>query len=318
MITNSRIAWGNSLGAQLTSLAALFYCGLRNEQDVVFYNELRFFRRGFQFLDVFDIDGLLIISRYGEKFNNLLKKYSISHKKRQHNWKTEMRRIYRNPIRKYMDELIYRGVIWRYKDFSKIDLLKDDVKMDPKLLTLAKWKNYDILRGFGTYRDYENYADRILNRFHFKDEIVREGNIILNSLPKDKKLVSIHFRLTDYLVLSSLNLSIDYYKKSMDMFDKNNYRFLVFSDDIENCKSMSFLYEYDVLFLSTGKPGVDMFLMSKCNCNIIANSSFSLWGALLNKNEDKKVVCPHDFIGVSAKEYLFINGNYYPKDWIAI
>lgn len=192
------------------------------------------------------------------------------------------------------------------------------MRIDPELLLLDKQKNYDILQGFGTYRDYEANAGDILRRFHFKNEIVNKGLKILNSLPNDKKLVSVHFRLTDYLLLSSLNLESDYYIKAMKMFNKDDYRFVVFSDDLEKTKTMSFLHDYDVSFLSSGEPGVDLFLMTKCNGNIIANSSFSLWGALLNEKKDKRVVCPHDFVGASAKEYLYLNGNYYPCDWIAI
>ena len=72
------------------------------------------------------------------------------------------------------------------------------------------------------------------------------------------------------------------------------------------------------MFMSPDDAGVDMYLMTLCDGNIIANSTFSFWGAFLNRHENKKVVCPHDFIGENVKEYLYINGNYYPESWIAI
>ena len=54
MLTNSRIAHGDQLGAQMTTLANLMYLSEVNNQELVFYNELKNFRRGYQFLDVFN------------------------------------------------------------------------------------------------------------------------------------------------------------------------------------------------------------------------------------------------------------------------
>ena len=64
--------------------------------------------------------------------------------------------------------------------------------------------------------------------------------------------------------------------------------------------------------------GIDMYVMSLCDNNIIANSSFSFWGAFLNKNKEKKVICPHDFIGQQCTDYVYMNGNWYPDNWIAL
>jgi len=58
--------------------------------------------------------------------------------------------------------------------------------------------------------------------------------------------------------------------------------------------------------------------MTLCDHNIVANSSFSWWGAYLNNSSEKIVVCPEDYIGPSDKKGQFINKNYYPKDWIAL
>lgn len=62
MLTNSRIAHGDQLGAQMTTLANLMYLSEVNNQELVFYNELKNFRRGYQFLDVFNCSGINIMA----------------------------------------------------------------------------------------------------------------------------------------------------------------------------------------------------------------------------------------------------------------
>ena len=64
----------------------------------------------------------------------------------------------------------------------------------------------------------------------------------------------------------------------------------------------------------TGKSSfVDLSIMSKCDHNIISNSSYSWWGAYLNKNKNKKIIAPSNwFTSITSLEDL------YPKDWITI
>ena len=152
-------------------------------------------------------------------------------------------------------------------------------------------------------------------------------NNIIDEAHKDKFLidiiknnnsVSIHFRLTDYLVMSSLNLKRDYYINALKFFKKNDF-FVIFSDDINAVKQMNLFSEYKHVFYVENKSvACDLYYMSLCKNNIIANSSFSFWGGVLNKNNKKVVVCPYRFIGNSAKEAMYMNGNYYPDSWKTI
>jgi len=61
----------------------------------------------------------------------------------------------------------------------------------------------------------------------------------------------------------------------------------------------------------------DMCLMTLCDHNIIANSTFSWWGAYLNQNPDKRVICPYNYLNHPSLNNI-INGNYFPKEWISI
>jgi hypothetical protein len=92
----------------------------------------------------------------------------------------------------------------------------------------------------------------------------------------------------------------------------NNPSFFIFSDDIPWCRdNLGKEENCEYIMGNTGANSYrDMQLMSLCRHNIIANSSFSWWGAYLNQNPDKVVVAPS----------RMINGDYdfndaFPPDW---
>ena len=86
---------------------------------------------------------------------------------------------------------------------------------------------------------------------------------------------------------------------------------LVFSDDIKWCKDN--FTEGPFIFVGGGEDYIDLHLMSKCKNNIIANSSFSWWGAWLNNNENKRVIAPKDWFG-SSNSHLNTD-DLIPGDW---
>ena len=95
--------------------------------------------------------------------------------------------------------------------------------------------------------------------------------------------------------------TVEYYNRALKFVKEKlqNPIFYVFSDDLEwtknNIKIPNANYISDTLFQDY-QNWYDMFLMSCCHHNIIANSSFSWWGAWLNTNEDKVVISPNKWI----------------------
>ena len=86
------------------------------------------------------------------------------------------------------------------------------------------------------------------------------------------------------------NLSeTDYYERAMAMFPGE--KFLIFSDDPEWCKE-KFKDNPDVQVMEKTDEITDFNLLASCQHQIIANSSFSWWGAYLNPNPSKRVVAP--------------------------
>lgn len=320
MITNSMIAYGDRLGAQISMFAELIYLAIENKQNLCFYKELKKFRWGYCVFECFDIQrqmnggGQIILSRrlwlpipeiyclqFGKDSNSIAK------------WK----RIFVDGNKDRWDRRFYNFCRLFYLDF-KIVRGKNGVHCDPKLLNLDPKKNYDIQGGFGTYKDWGKYKDIILDLLVFKNDIVQTGNELYKTVKNGKPTVGVHFRKGDYLIMSSLNLTLNYYKQALSYFDRDVFKLLIFSDDIASCKDMGIFDGYEVHYMDTHSAEVDMYLMSLCDNNIIANSTFSFWGAFLNRNSNKKVVCPHDFIGEKDVNNSYINGNWYPEDWIAL
>lgn len=126
---------------------------------------------------------------------------------------------------------------------------------------------------------------------------------------------SIHVRRGDYLGLEDFHppCNIEYFNQSKKYFDKNTL-YLIFSDDINWCKEN--FKDDNVVFIENNENYIDLYLMSMCKNNIIANSSFSWWGAWFNKNPNKKVISPKKWFGGS---YNHLNTNdLYCKNWITI
>jgi len=149
------------------------------------------------------------------------------------------------------------------------------------------------------------------NFFKFKTTHITPATDFINQLKKEtsKEIVSLHFRRTDYLDCATINLSLNYYREALSHFNPQKHILLLFSDDIEYCKTdvRNFLLTFDqkwVTYYSNNNFYVDMCLMSMCNHNIIANSSFSFWAALLNKNNNKQVVYPSCWLKDSFWETL--------------
>ena len=195
------------------------------------------------------------------------------------------------------------------------------IEPDNSVFSLTPDKNYvinDLLLTFSYFNDIEK---EITKTFIFKEEIIKFCVDYINQIKllEDEILVGIHFRRGDYLIYSSLNLSLDYYYKAtktiQELFPNKKIKFLIFSNEIEwvkeNFKIDNCIYVED---LDRFK---DMCLMSLCDHIIIANSSFSWWGAYLNQNPNKKIICPHNYLNSPGLNEI-INGKYFPKEWISL
>jgi hypothetical protein len=209
-------------------------------------------------------------------------------------------------------------------DIDNLDIYSVDIDstqaIDERLFHLDSNCNYNLNGLFNTYDIFHPLKEELIEIFTFNDEIKKFClDYISQTKQEDEILVSIHFRRGDYLQVSSLNLSLEYYQEAVNkiqsLFPNQKIKYLIFSNGMEWVKEN---FKLDNCVYVEGLDRFkDMCLMTLCDHNIIANSTFSWWGAYLNQNLNKKVVCPYNYLNYIPLNDI-INGKYFPSEWVSI
>ena len=151
---------------------------------------------------------------------------------------------------------------------------------------------------FQTEKYFKDIRNEIRKDFDFRDEIKQPCSQMISNIENP---VALHIRRTDYITNPNHTcLSMDYYREALSYF--GNAPVLIFSDDPAWCKEHE-LFEDDRFMVSEGNDQyIDMCLMSMCDGHIIANSSFSWWGAWLSKS--RKIIAPSGWFEGSDNSHL--------------
>ena len=199
--------------------------------------------------------------------------------------------------------------------FSKLGLVKI-IRENGFFYDLSiqhKIKSFTIFEGFW---QTEKYFMQVRNKL--LSEFIPLNIPSLPSVFVEANTVAVHVRRTDYI--SNIRygfLGKVYYIKAIE-FMKNeleNPTFIFFSDDLKWCEEN--FKGANLFFFKDSQWNEDfeqLYLISKCNHQIIANSSFSWWGAWLNNYAQKIVVRP----SVPFNDVALLYENYYPDDWVSI
>lgn len=172
---------------------------------------------------------------------------------------------------------------------------------------------------FQSEKYFAEFADEIRENFKFKNPPDKK-NIELIEKINETNSISLHIRRGDYVQKKRYqNLyatcTLDYYKRGVEYIAQSvkNPTLFVFSDDIQWVKeNLNLPYESVYVSHNTGdKSYEDMRLMSKCKHNIIANSSFSWWGAWLNNYSGKIVIAPQKWFN----DDTINQDDVIPEDW---
>lgn len=202
---------------------------------------------------------------------------------------------------------------------KKTFIVEKSFRFDPEILDL---KDNVYLQGYWQTEKYFEDVENVIRReFTLKEEYSIENKEITKEI-KNSNAVSVHVRRGDYAKDQKTNkfhglCPIDYYNDAIKKIAKKIEKpiFYVFSDDIDWVKK-NLKFNYPVRYVSNGilKDYEELMLMSYCKHNIIANSSFSWWGAWLNSNPEKIVIAPKKWFNdpnVDTSDLI-------PENWIRI
>lgn len=156
---------------------------------------------------------------------------------------------------------------------------------------------------------FEVISQQVKDAFVFQN--IDSMNAAYADTMRNCESVSLHIRRGDYASYGMTIIGKDYYEKAVAiMKDKlGKVRFFIFSDDEVEARKIAdeMGIDYQIMNHNSGSDSYkDMYLMSQCKHNIIANSSFSWWGAWLNNNPQKIVIAPKRLTDINCKSWIEI------------
>ncbi len=183
-------------------------------------------------------------------------------------------------------------------------------EFDSSILSSSREVDYTLHGFFQTEKYFKHCARELREQFLFKEQIVDECNDIIEECFDNP--IALHIRRGDFLINSDnhYNQSLDYYEKALSKFDSER-QVVIFSDDPQWCVEQK-LFESDRFIVSSGNdPYIDLYLMTQCSDFIIANSTFSWWGAWLANRG--KVIAPKKWFGPNNSHLN--TKDLYPEHW---
>lgn len=197
----------------------------------------------------------------------------------------------------------------------------NDIIFHPEVLDIRTEKTVYLAGNWPTEKYFIAIKDVIKNDLTLKNEMSDQAKKLQAEI--DQKIsVSIHIRRGDYVQNEKTkNLhggicTLDYYQQATKLIEEkiSNPTYFIFSDDIEWVKENLKLDNPVVYVSGQGIPDYEeLILMSHCQHNITANSTFSWWGAWLNNKPNKIVVTPQKWFNADTDIRDLI-----PDGWIKL
>jgi len=165
---------------------------------------------------------------------------------------------------------------------------------------------------FQSEKYFKHIREDIIKDFEFRDEILEPAK---KTISYWKNPIALHIRRTDYVTNPNHTaLSMDYYERALSEFDES-FEVIIFSDEPQWCMEQKLFSSDRFMVSETGNNYMDLCLMTLCSGHIIANSSFSWWGAWLSNS--KKIIAPSGWFKGSQNEHLDTK-DLIPDSWIVI
>ena len=172
--------------------------------------------------------------------------------------------------------------------------------------------NTDLSGYFQSAKYFDNIRHVLLKEIYcsYLDDLCNECICNIKSV-HNCSITSVHVRRGDYVNYPRVHpvCGIKYYQDNLNKINDNI--FIVFSDDINWCKN-NLIFENKVILYQNNGDLYDFVLMSKCDNNIISNSSYSWWAAYLNQNKNKIIKYPKVWFGIDGPKDTY---DLIPQDW---
>lgn len=203
---------------------------------------------------------------------------------------------------------------------NQTHIIEKNYSFDSAILSL---QDNVYLDGYWQSQKYFIDIEQVIRReFSFNTDPLEMNQQTLNQITSSES-IAIHIRRGDYVTLADANAfhglcPLEYYRAASDIIAKQLSKpvFFVFSDDIAWAKH-NLKLDFETNFIDHNGPDhgyEDLRLMSLCNHHIIANSSFSWWGAWLAQHHAKIVIVPQKWfndISIGTKDL-------YPDGWVQL
>jgi len=205
------------------------------------------------------------------------------------------------------------------KHVFNVKIIKENYNYDYDSNKMLPHKGLVYYVGGWHNEKYFESSKKELQKLFVFPQISDIVNKNIKSLIKETNSVAIHVRRGDYLDENNLNIfgkvcTKHYYEKAIRLISQHidEPHFFVFSNDINWFRENFALENVIYVDWNTCKNSwIDMYLMSLCKVMIIANSTFSWWGAWLNKNS-QLIISPKFFV------YNDPSSDIYPAKWTKI
>jgi len=285
------------LGNQLFSYAASRRLSIVNNAELVI-DDVTGFKRDFEYKRNYSLDNFNIPSRKATS-KELLEPLGLIRRK----------------LFKYRERLkSFKNRIYIEQEFPDFDSRLIGLKFDGNCYIDGLWQS-------------EGYFIDI-------DDVIREDlkinppldteNQELARMIKSKNAVGIHVRRFSKSDESTVNLANIYYSEAIKITQKELHDpcYVVFSDDIEYARSVFEALKIEAFYVNhnilDANAYADLWLMSMCKHFIVANSTFSWWGAWLGGNQDSRLIFFPRLVSLDKAHWAWDYKNQMPKNWRAI
>tara|TARA_B100001989_G_scaffold84813_1_gene58857 strand:+ start:329 stop:1120 length:792 start_codon:yes stop_codon:yes gene_type:complete len=182
---------------------------------------------------------------------------------------------------------------------------------EEKFFNILPSTNVSLWGFFQTEKYFKHIEDDIRKDFTFHNDIFIACKELRETVDNP---IALHIRRGDFIWNNAHHppLGLDYYEKALKEFDDDR-NVIIFSDDTKWCKEQN-LFESDRFIVAEDNDQFhDLCLMSMCDDFIIANSTFSWWGAWLGNRG--KVIAPKKWFGENLNHDT---KDLYCEEWILL